>query len=269
MTVDLHDAKKKVDQEELDRLAREEEEKKKKKATENTGEEEEIEEEEGEEEEEETEDETEEEKAEREKKEKEEADKKKNEVDYEKKFKDSQKEAMILKKQNEELLADKNKKVVVDEAYLKEKYPDWDDMTTGEQRATRIAEEAKQELSEINRKTNEFNNDRKWQDKVDKFVEEDLPDSFPKIKGREDEFKRFATRPTRKGLPLDDLAKIFLFEHPEQVKKKRSLFHTPGGEGKFPKKKEMTTEEISNLRKTDNKKYMELIRQKKIKVDLS
>lgn len=266
MTVDLHDAKKKVNQEELDRLAREEEEKLKKKAPENTGEEEEVEEEEGEEEEEE---ETEEEKAEREKKEKEEADKSKDKIDYEKKFKESTKEAMILKKQNEELLAEKNKKVVVDDAFLKSKYPDWDEMTTGEQRATRVAEEAKQELADINRKTNEFNNDKKWADKVDKFVEEEMADAFPKIKGREEEFKRFATRPTRKGLPLDDLAKIFQYEHPEEIKKKRNLFHAPGGEGKFPKKKEMTTEEISNLRKTDNKKYMELIRQKKIKVDLS
>ena len=95
-------------------------------------------------------------------------------------------------------------------------------------------------------------------------------ESFAKIVGREEDFKRFANKPTRKGLPLEDLAKIFLYENPTTpVEHKRSLFNSPGGPGKGqPPRKGLTADEIRTLRINSPKKYNELVRQHKIKAEI-
>ncbi len=190
----------------------------------------------------------------------------KPEIDWEAKFKESQKEAMILSEQIKKAEEEKSKKVEITEDYLKEKYPDWEDMTLGEQKAIKKTEELEQEIQEIKNNTNKFNNDREWQEKVDTYITEEVPDMFPKIVGREEEFKRFATRPSRKGLPLDDLAKIFLFENPV-VEKKRSLFHAPGGEAPQPSDG-ITADEAAELMRTKPLEYMRLVRDKKIKIKI-
>lgn len=189
-------------------------------------------------------------------------------IDYEAKFKESQKEAMILAEKIRQAEEEKNKKIVIDEIYLTEKYPDWEDMTLGEQKAIRKTEELAQELQEIKNNTNKFNNDRDWQEKVENYLNDEIPDMFPKIVGREEEFKRFATRPSRKGLPIDDLAKIFLFENPE-LPKKRSLFHAPGGADIVsPKDDGMSADEAAELMRTRPSEYLRLVRDKKIKIKI-
>lgn len=231
------------------------------------------------------EEETPEEKAERERIEKENEDKNKN-TDIEKqleeeknKNKASQQEALVLIEKNKELEARLSKKVEpveVTDDYLKNKYPDWEEMTLGEQRATRIAEEARQdslrannELLEINKKTNEFNNDRQWSEKVDTFANDiQLVEQYPSLKGRIDELKIFCNRPTRKGMPLEDLVKIFLFESPAKAPEiKRHLFNAPGGvnNGK-PPQKGITASEAKILREQKPKLYNKLVAEHKINI---
>lgn len=188
-------------------------------------------------------------------------------IDYKEKFKESQKEALILKKQIEKAEEEKNKKVEITDDYLKGIYLDWEDMTANEQLALRKAEELKQDVQELKNNANKFNNDREWNEKVDAYITEELPDVFPKIVGREDEFKRFATRPTRKGLPMDDLAKIFLFENPT-IEPKRSLFHAPGSAGKPPEDEGMSAEDVKTLRIQRPLEYMRLVREGKIKIKI-
>ena len=193
----------------------------------------------------------------------------KEEVDYKEKFKESSREAMVLKKQLDDIELEKAKKIVIDEAFMKAKYSDWEELTIGEQKALTKTEQLDQQIQEINNRTNEFNNDKKWLEKVDAFIDDDAVDQFPQLKSREEQFRKFATRPSRKGLPIDDLVKIFLWENPEVVKAKRSLFHSPGGPDKAPvKSEEMTPEEVATLRKTDNRKYMQMIKEGKIKFAL-
>lgn len=194
---------------------------------------------------------------------------KKDETDYKAKFTESQKEALVLKAQLDKIEEEKNKKIDVTDDFLKNKYPDWEDMTTGEQTAIRKSEILEQEITQIKNNSNKFNNDRAWQEKVEAFTTDELPDSFPDLVGREDEFQRFATRPTRKGLPMDDLAKIFLFENPKKPAKKASLFHAPGGAGNAPKTSEgMSADDVQLLRTTKPLEYMRLVRAKKIKIKL-
>lgn len=187
-------------------------------------------------------------------------------VDWETKAKESQKEAMVLKSQLDKIEEEKTKKVEITEDFLKEKYPDWEYMTLGEQKALKRTEELEQEVVEIKNSANQFNNDRKWQENVETYINEEVPDLFPKIVGREEEFKRFATRPSRKGLPMDDLAKIFLFENPV-TEKKRSLFHASGGEAP-PAKEGMTPEEAAELMRTRPGEYVRLIRAKKLNIKI-
>jgi len=186
-------------------------------------------------------------------------------VDWETKFKESQKEAMILSEQIKKAEEEKLKKIEITDEFLTKKYPDWEDLTIGEQKAIKKAEELEQEIQEIKNKTNQFNNDRAWQEKIETWVEEDMADMFPLIVGREEEFKRFATRPTRKGLPVDDLAKIFLFENPPSDKKK-SLFHAPGSGNRPEPSEGMSVEEAEQMMRTRPLEYMRLVKSKKLKI---
>ena len=190
----------------------------------------------------------------------------KSPVDWEAKAKASAQEALILKAQIDKAEEEKNKKVEITEDFLKEKYPDWEDMTLGEQKAIKKGEELEQEIQEIKNNTNQFNNDRKWQEKVESYITDEMPDMFPKIVGREEEFKRFATRPTRKGLPLDVIAQSFLYEFPA-TEKKRSLFHAPGGEAPAPKEG-MSPEEAAELMRTRPGEYIRLVRAKKLNIKI-
>lgn len=225
--------------------------------------------------------ETPEEKAERERIEKENADKAKLEAEKEKdeKLKASQQEALVLSQKNKELeeqLKKKSEVIEITEEYLKNKYPDWDEMTIGEQRSTKLAEEAKQEsikatneLLEISKKTNEFNNDRQWSEKVNTYADDiQLVEQYPALKGRIDDFKIFCNRPTRKGMPLEDLTKIFLFENPSKAPEiKRHLFNAPGGanNGK-PPEKGITATEAKILRENRPKLYNQLVKEHKINI---
>lgn len=192
---------------------------------------------------------------------------KKPEIDWAEKAKESQKEAMILREQLKKIEEERNKKIEITEEYMSKKYSDWNDLTSGEQIALKKAEVLEQEIAQIKADSNKFNNDREWQNKVDAYVTEEAQDQYPQLVGREEEFKRFATRPTRKGLPMDDLAKIFLFENPKSPEPKKSLFHTPGSA--VPKKSEnegMTAEEARILRTTRPTEYMRLVRTGKLKI---
>jgi hypothetical protein len=187
-------------------------------------------------------------------------------VDYKKKYTESQKEAMILKKKLEQK-EEESKKLEITDDYMIKNYPDWGDMTPTEQLALKKAEILNQEVEELKQNANRFNNDREWLEKVELFIADDLADLFPKIIGREEDFKRFATRPTRKGLPLDDLAKVYLYENPP-IETKRTLFHAPGSAGATPEAEGMSAEDIKTLRIQKPLEWMRLVRAGKIKVKI-
>ena len=195
----------------------------------------------------------------------------KKDEEKDKKLVASQQEAMVWKKKAEDLEAEKAKVIEVTDEYMKTIYTDWDDMTLGEQRSLKEVEKLKQENIIIRAKANEFNNDRQWTDNVTQFVDgSEFDENFPAIKDRKEDFKRFCNKPTRKGMAMEDLAKIFLYENPTTpVKKKRSLFNAPGGPNKGPApKKGLTPDEVRLLRVNSPKKYNELVRQHKIKVEI-
>jgi hypothetical protein len=189
-------------------------------------------------------------------------------IDYETKFKASQREALILKAKLDRIEEEKHQKVEITDDFLKGKYTDWEDMTTGEQRAIKKTEELEQEITEIKNRTNEFNNDKKWEEKVDTYINEELPDLVPELVGHEEEFRKFASGKTHKGESLELLAKSFAHDNPI-LEKKRSLFHAPGG-NRQPEKKSgtMSADEARNKRISAPSEYLRLIRAKKIRIEI-
>lgn len=187
------------------------------------------------------------------------------EVDYKSKFKASSQEAMILKAKLDAIEAEKNKPIEINEEYMKSHYQDWEDMTATEQRLLMRDEKREQEIKELRAKTNEFNNDRKWEQTITEVIEDpELIENFPSLKGKEEQFKRFCTKPTRKGLPVDTLAAAFLYEFKEEAKPLRTIFkESSSGADKKVVSKSLTPEESAILRKNSNSKYMDMIKNPK------
>ena len=108
-----------------------------------------------------------------------------------------------------------------------------------------------------------------WAQKVDTFLEKDETTSkFPSIVGREAEFKQFAMKPSRHGVDIEDLVKAFSFDYKPPAKKKGSLFQIANGGEKVKVKREVDdADELARIRRTDPRRYRQLIKSKKVKVD--
>ncbi|MHA1400144.1 MAG: hypothetical protein ACTSQE_07330 [Candidatus Heimdallarchaeaceae archaeon] len=198
----------------------------------------------------------------------------KPDVDYKEKFANSTREAQVLaeqKKKLEEQLTELTKPKVINDDYMKDRYPDWEDMTDMEKRFMKKQEVLDQKFADLNKKTNEFNNDRKWRTKTQEFASSpENIDKYPALKSQEAEFIKFSNKPSRKGLDMDTLAKVFSFEAGVEVKpkKKKTLFSRSSGPGKKPVKKGYSAEEVKKIRTNSPRKYNELVRTGKIKIDL-
>jgi hypothetical protein len=105
--------------------------------------------------------------------------------------------------------------------------------------------------------------------------------SDARLSGKEKEFIQWASHPTRKGVPVDVLVNAFLFENkpaePEKHTEKQPESEVPpphrvtlergtpsGGIPPQPVKKQLDDAELAELRKTNQKEYMERIRNKQI-----
>jgi hypothetical protein len=101
--------------------------------------------------------------------------------------------------------------------------------------------------------------------------------SDARLSGKEKEFIQWASHPTRKGVPADVLVNAFLFESKpaEPNKQPESVEPTPprgtlergtpsGGTTPQPVKKHLDDAELADLRKSDQKGYMERIRHKQV-----
>ncbi len=91
---------------------------------------------------------------------------------------------------------------------------------------------------------------------------------YPELEGAEEEFLRFIALPTRIGLDLESLTKIFLFDRPK-TPNKGSLFMTKQiNRSEPPKEKKLTVEQAETLRKFNPKMYKEAIKKGLIDFDI-
>ena len=90
-------------------------------------------------------------------------------------------------------------------------------------------------------------------------------------RGKQEEFKVFATKQTRLTLDLEDAAALFCTTLPEPEKHKGQMFETGTGgatDKQKPKDDKISLEEARVLMSTDYKKYMEKLKAGKIKMDV-
>ena len=196
------------------------------------------------------------------------------EIDYKKKFAESTKENQILQeriKEKESQLGFITKDEPPTETEMRKLYPDWDDRMDEEKEILRKQVSLEKRINKATLLLTKMQEERNWNTEIDQFLEKaKIMDEYSDLKGRESEFRAFANKPTHRGISLEVLARAFLY-HPEektpQPKQSHLLEKGSGGRSK-PPKASLTPEDIRNLRKNDPKKYNQLVREKKIKIEL-
>lgn len=194
--------------------------------------------------------------------------------DYKKKFVDSRREALILHSKNKKIseaieAASSMPEPTEDE--LKIKYKDWDMMDdTQRQLATDNYKNSKA-LSMLGEVTKESKDIESWNNKVDDFV--DNPKTLianPLLEGKTDDFRIFASKPTRRGVPMEDLISAFLFEASKKVNLNKGKMFEVGTPGPSSKTKapsdKISIEEAMTLKKVNYKAYKEKLLEGKIEV---
>lgn len=206
--------------------------------------------------------------------EKEKEDAKKEAEDAKKKFSNSSREAQVLGFKEKELAkaqeeADALPEPTDDE--MKKLYPNWDeiDQLTKDLAKDRVLNRKKNEV--IAQAREKFKNVQDWNEKVETFVADPaVLANHPELEGKQEEFKAFASKPTRRGVDFDDLILAFQGEQAKTkpAPKKGQMFEQgSGGPALPPKPKDDTLSpaEGEALRKTDYKKFVQLLKAGKIR----
>lgn len=190
-------------------------------------------------------------------------------IDYERKSTESAREAMILVGRNKKFTT------AVDEAAnlpeptvedLKSEYPEWDSMTQTEQRLAKDNLVNKRKFDRVHQAVEETKKVEEWADSVDKYLAEN-PNT--ELEGKEEAFKSYCMKPTKRGLDFETLVAAFLYTQPAATQHKGSLLETgTGGPKDSPKPKEYSAEEAASIRKRDPKLYKRLVMEGKINIDV-
>lgn len=190
-----------------------------------------------------------------------------DDIDYKIKFRESSREALALTekvKMLEVRLGTVEKVELPSDEKMAEVYPDWEMLSDFEKNISKKNFVLEQKLNQVHSVVLESKNDREWTEKLDRFVEEvEILETFPSLSEKKAEFKKFAMKPTHRGIPLEVLAKSFLFDAAETpIPPGGGSMLESGGGGSLPPTKpaQLTAEQIATLRTTDYKRYRELVK---------
>lgn len=197
-------------------------------------------------------------------------------TDYEDKFKNSAREALILHARNKQLQESIEKASSINEVtdddvseYAKTRNINLEALEDFQIAIIRDTIMANKRFDVIRQTAEDNKKIDEWADKVEGFVgDERNLQQFPEIAGQEAEFREFCMKPSRRGLDMDILVKAFLFDVEKAPAKKKSLLLSGGSGNSAPKPKDMTAEDLRILRTTSPKKYNQLLKEGKVKVDL-
>lgn len=194
----------------------------------------------------------------------EDSDKKDKLPPVEERLKESGREAQVLYAKNKKTQESIQKAFEIPEPTiddLKLEFAEWDDMTSVEQRLAKDNLWNNLKLAKINEAAQEGKDIDVWNGKVDEFIDD--PKTLiatPDLEGKTEAFKVFAGKPTRRGVPFDDLVAAFLYDASKNAKPKQKgqMFETGhGGDKKKPGRDDgkLTTEEGERLRTANFKEY--------------
>jgi len=195
------------------------------------------------------------------------------EPDYKKKFVESTREAQVLHAKNKQLVnaVDEASLIEVTEEDLQREYQDWDLMTDTEKRLAKESLLSSRRFNIIRDEQLKFKDVEAWNEKVNVFTDDPktLVD-HPQLEGKIEDFKLFASKPTRRGVDFEDLIPAFLYNESKNkvAPKKGQMFEQGTGGNSKPKPKgdKISTEEGRLLMNTDYNKFKELLKAGKIEL---
>lgn len=180
---------------------------------------------------------------------------------WKKRHAESTREAQILlekNKQSDARIAELTKPHSPTDSELRQEYPEWDSMLPHEKKLATDNLAMKRELTATKSTTAQILAEKAWEKDLKTTLKK-----FPGLKGKEEEFEAFVFKPTHQGVSVEVLAKSFLFDTstpPAPTPKaaptgERSSGGTPPG----PAKKKYSAEQMRDLRKSDYRKYKEIV----------
>lgn len=193
-------------------------------------------------------------------------------VDYKRKFAESTREGIILNSQVKKLSSVIKEVHAVpdptDEDMIKEYGEDWDLMSETEKKLAKKSLKNDRALSMLGQVAKEAEDIEAWNKKVDEYIgDPKVLAATPVLEGKEDAFKVFASKPSRRGVDFETLTQAFLFEVEKQrPKNKGKMFEsgTGGAKDSAPKSDKLSPLEARSLMQTDYKKYVSLLKAGKI-----
>lgn len=197
--------------------------------------------------------------------------------DYKKKFSESSREAQKIHARNRRLnqgIEEASEIPEPTEDELKAEYPDYDIATDIERIALKESLHSKKWRLKISEARNEAKKIEKWSEDVSTFIED--PKTLianPELEGKTNDFIEFANRDANNSVPFELLVNAFLYEKTKTAKPKSKGAMFPDGSGgpnekPRPKNDKITVDESEKIRKTDYKKYKELLRAGKIETGI-
>lgn len=195
-----------------------------------------------------------------------------DDTDWKARYRGSTQEAQVLASRNKDLVQSvdeaANLTEPTDEEMQNEFPNEWDLMDNFQKKIAKDNLLNKRRFELVNQSVQKTKKSEEWVGKVKEFTDNPVTlENYPLLKGKEVEFSQFCAIPSRVGVEFDDLVKAFLFDVPPVRPQRKSLFETKGG-GEGLKPKGLTPEEVSFLRINDQKKYKELIKAGKIKIEV-
>jgi len=197
-------------------------------------------------------------------------------VDYKKKFSESTRESVILYHQSKKLLQAIEQASAIaeptDDEMTKE-YTDWELMDDAQKKMAKETLKNRKALASLGSVVAETKNIEAWNAKVDQYIlDPKTLSEFPDLEGKEDDFKVFATKETRRGADFELLTQAFLGNARDlKVKHKGSMFERPTGgpNDKSAKKNDkISLSDAEIIKQTDYKRWMDLVKAGKIASDI-
>jgi len=194
--------------------------------------------------------------------------------DYKKRYVESTREAQVLYAKNKKLSEAIDKASLIEEPTedeLSKKYHNWDVLDDATREVLKETYISNKRFEIIHQAAQEGKDLQIWNEKVDTFISDPKTMiSAPELEGKEEEFKVFCSKPTRRGVDFEDLVSAFLHSVEKDIKpKKGSMFETGTSTvDKKPKDDKISIEESDRIRRTDYKKYKELLISGKITTEI-
>lgn len=193
-----------------------------------------------------------------------------------KKSRASSREAQVLysrTKKYDEAVEEAEAVQLPDDKTMQEKYgkDDWEGMSSGQQLLAKEAWVSNKRFEIMSKVSKEGKDIQEWNKKVDKFIEDPKTlNKYKELEGKQDEFKEFCSKPTRRGLDFEDLVLAFngeLAKNPPKKNKGKMFERGVGGDKRNrpkPNDGTLTAAQGRALMKTDYKKWKQLLMAGKI-----